>query len=155
MEIVCEWRWLAQRWHQLLHWFSHSGIFSCWYGSLLSYDQVSHADILKPGIDSIAHMSEETTRANVNIPRAMISSIIINGICAFAFILTVLYSISDAGAVMGTRTGYPVIEVFFQATKNTYAVTAMTSSLIIIFCLAMVASLASTSRLTWAFARDK
>ena len=100
-------------------------------------------------------MSEETTKANVNIPRAMISSIIINGICGFAFIVTVLYSISDVSAVMASNTGYPIIEVFFQATRNTHAATAMTCAIIIISTLCLVAALASTSRLTWAFARDR
>lgn len=120
---------------------------------LPSYDQTSLANL--EGCESIVHMSEETTRANVNIPRAMISSIIINGICAFAFIVTVLYSISDVSAVMATKTGYPIIEVFFQATGNTHAATAMTCAVIIMFVLVMVAASASTSRLTWAFARDR
>ena len=107
------------------------------------------------GCESIVHMSEETTRANVNVPRAMMTSIVINGICGFAFILTVLYSIADVGAVMATSTGYPIIEVFYQATKNTRVATAMTCAVIIMFTFGMITALASTSRLTWAFARDR
>lgn len=100
-------------------------------------------------------MAEETTRANVNIPRAMITAIVINGVSGFAFVLTVLYSISDIDAVLANKTGYPIIEVFFQATGNPHVATAMMCAIIVMFSLALVTALASTSRLTWAFARDR
>lgn len=100
-------------------------------------------------------MSEETTRANVNIPRAMIGSIAINGLTGFAYILTVLYSIDDIDTVLASTTGYPIIEVFHQATNNPKAATALMCSVIIIFVMASFGIMASTSRLTWAFARDR
>ena len=109
------------------------------------------------GVDGVVHMSEETHRAPVNIPRAMIGSVVINGVAAFAYILTILYAITDIDEVLtiGTNTGYPIIGVFQQATSNTRAATAMLCSVIIIFTMALFGIQASTARLTWAFARDQ
>ena len=109
------------------------------------------------GVDSVVHMAEETHHASVNIPRAMIWSIVINGITGFGFILTVLYAITDINEVLaiGTNTGFPIIGVFQQATGNPHAATAMLCAVIITFTMAVFGAQASTSRLTWAFARDQ
>jgi choline transport protein len=109
------------------------------------------------GVDSVVHMSEEAHHASVNIPRAMIWSVVINGIAGFAYILTVLYAITDINEVLtiGNNTGFPIIGVFQQATGNPRAATAMLCAVAIIFSMALFGAQASTSRLTWAFARDQ
>jgi choline transport protein len=109
------------------------------------------------GVDSVVHMSEETHHASVNIPRAMIWSVVINGIAGFGYILAVLYAITDINEVLtiGTNTGFPIIGVFQQATGNPHAATAMLCAVAIIFAMALFGVQASTSRLTWAFARDQ
>jgi choline transport protein len=108
------------------------------------------------GVDAVVHMAEETNNASVNIPRAMVWSIVINGICGFAYIVTVLYSIVNVDAVLtnGATTGFPIIEVFYQASRNPRAATAMMCGPILIFCMAIFGVTASTGRLVWAFARD-
>jgi len=109
------------------------------------------------GVDSVVHMSEEAHHASINIPRAMIWSVVINGIAGFAYILTVLYAITDINEVLtiGNNTGFPIIGVFQQATRNPHAATAMLCAVIIISTMALFGVQASTSRLTWAFARDQ
>jgi choline transport protein len=109
------------------------------------------------GVDSVVHMSEETHRASVNIPRAMIWSVVINGIAGFGYILTVLYAITDINEVLtvGSNTGYPILGVFQQATSNPHAATAMLCAVVIVGIMALFGIQASTSRLTWAFARDQ
>jgi choline transport protein len=102
-------------------------------------------------------MSEETHRAPINIPRAMIWSVVINGVAAFAYILTILYAITDINQVLtiGNSTGFPIIGVFQLATNNKNAATAMLCSVITIFIMALFAVQASSARLLWAFARDQ
>lgn len=105
------------------------------------------------GVDAVVHMSEETYKANKNIPRAMIGAIIINGLAGFSYILTVLYAITNPNDVLVLP--LPIIGVFQQATHNAKATTAMMSAVILIFIMALFGIVASTSRLMWAFARDK
>jgi choline transport protein len=109
------------------------------------------------GVDAVVHMSEEAHNAPVNIPRAMIWSVVINGLAAFAYILTILYAITDINQVLtiGNNTGYPIIGVFQQATNNQHAATAMLCAVITIFTMALFGVQASVGRLTWAFARDQ
>ena len=109
------------------------------------------------GVDGVVHMSEETHCASVNIPYAMIWSVVINGIAGFGYILTILYAITDITEVLtvGNTTGFPILGVFQQATNNPHAATAMLCAVVIISTMALFGVQASTSRLTWAFARDQ
>ncbi|KIW92549.1 uncharacterized protein Z519_06396 [Cladophialophora bantiana CBS 173.52] len=106
------------------------------------------------GVDAVVHMSEEAYNAPLNIPRAMIWSVTINGLAGFAYIITILYAITDTDAVFATPTGYPIIAVFLQATNNQKAATAMITAVIIVFTMNLFGCTASVSRLIWAFARD-
>ncbi|KAK0268519.1 hypothetical protein LTR35_010502 [Friedmanniomyces endolithicus] len=99
-------------------------------------------------------MSEETRNAATTIPKVLLLTVGINGALALAFLIAVLYSIGDVNAALNTPTGYPIIEIFYQATGSKPAATAMESAIIIVACCAIFGTLASVSRLTWAFARD-
>ncbi|EXJ93573.1 hypothetical protein A1O1_01965 [Capronia coronata CBS 617.96] len=107
------------------------------------------------GVDAVVHMSEEAYDAPLNVPRAMIWSVVINGTAAFAYILTILYAITDTDAVFETPTGYPIIAVFLQATKSQKAATAMMTAVILVFSMNLFGCMASVSRLIWAFSRDR
>lgn len=52
------------------------------------------------GVDTIVHTSEETKHAAVNISRAIIGCIIINGVSGFAYIMAIHYSVVDVEAVL-------------------------------------------------------
>ncbi len=98
---------------------------------------------------------EEVSNAPVAIPRAMVLTILINGFLAFGILLAALFSIGDVEKALNSPTGYPIIEIFYQATGSTRAATAMMSAIIVIAFTSTFGILAATSRLTWAFARDR
>jgi choline transport protein len=107
------------------------------------------------GPEGVVHLSAEAHQPHKYIPKAMMCAMIINGMAGFAFILTLLYSIRDPQSVLNTNTGYPLIEVFHQATNSQRATTAMTCSILIIFVMAVFGFFTSSSRLVWALARDR
>ncbi|KAF2796058.1 amino acid transporter [Melanomma pulvis-pyrius CBS 109.77] len=106
------------------------------------------------GFDGAIHLSEETTNASHTIPTVIITTVIVNGALAWIFVLLCLFSISDISAVLSTPTGYPLIEIMQQATQSRTGATAVYSLILTITMAAMFGTLASVSRLTWAFARD-
>jgi len=53
-----------------------------------------------------------------------------------------------------TPTGYPIIEILYQATGSKGGTTALMTLIVFLGLVAMFSTLASVSRLTWAFARD-
>jgi choline transport protein len=81
-------------------------------------------------------------------------SILINGITGFAMLIATLYCIGDIDSALNTPTGYPLIEIFTQATRSIGGGTALSACLVTMFCCATLTVVATASRQLWAFARD-
>jgi choline transport protein len=106
------------------------------------------------GFDGAIHMSEEVRNSAITIPRVLILTIVINGAMAFGFLLTILFCIGNVENALGTPTGFPIIEIFYQATGSKTSATIMETCVLVIGFAASFGNIASVSRLTWAFARD-
>ena len=100
-------------------------------------------------------MSSEVKDAPSRVPQSMVLSVIINAVLAFAFIMVLLFFIGDPMAALGTTTGYPVIEIYLQATGSTAGATVLTCLMIVPLIVSDFSVCASVTRLVWAFARDK
>lgn len=107
------------------------------------------------GYDGAAHMSEEIEEAETVVPRALITSVTLNGILGFGFLIALLFSCGNLETTLQTPTGYSIIQIFFSATNSTKATNAMTCGIVASAVAAVLALLASASRTTWAFARDR
>ena len=97
-------------------------------------------------------MSEEVRKARQAVPRAMFYTIALNGVLAYAIIMVMLFCLGDLDAVLNAP--FPIIEICTQATGSVAASTAMVCGLLIISCAVNLGSIASASRLTWAWSRD-
>lgn len=84
----------------------------------------------------------------------MIYSVIINGAMAFSFSIVILFCLGDLEAALNTPTGYPIIQVIYGATGSKAATSVFMVMIILTGLVSMFSSLASVSRLTWAFAKD-
>lgn len=124
------------------------------------------------GFDGVLHMSkslfmfffqytfltrigDEVKDAPRKVPLSMIYGLAINGAMAFIFMLALLFCLGDPETTLNTPTGYPIIQVAYSATGSKAATIVLCSFIIWNGMIAMFSSLASVSRLTWAFARDK
>ena len=103
------------------------------------------------GFDGVLHMSDEVKNAERKVPLAMVYSIVINGAMSFAFMITILFCLGPLETALDTPTGYPFIQVMYGATGSKGATIALVSFVIFNGMIAMFSSLASVSRLTWAF----
>jgi choline transport protein len=99
-------------------------------------------------------MSEEVRNASTVIPKIIVQTIAINGGLAFIFILVLLFCIGNVENALSTPTGFPIIEIFYQATGSVKAATVMQCAITVIGFASNIGVVASVSRLTWAFARD-
>ncbi|KAF7122229.1 hypothetical protein CNMCM5793_000186 [Aspergillus hiratsukae] len=107
------------------------------------------------GGDGAVHMAEEVRNASVVIPRAILLSVLINGTLGFSMLIAVLFCLGDIEAALATPTGYPYMEIFYQATGSLSGALGMTSILLIIGVCCVIGMLAATSRQFWSFARDR
>ncbi|KAH8429863.1 uncharacterized protein LDX57_007535 [Aspergillus melleus] len=107
------------------------------------------------GGDAAVHMAEEVQNASVTIPRAIIMTILINGTLGFGMLIAVLFCMGDLDAALETPTGYPFMQIFYQATNSLPGSLTMISIMLIIGLCATIGMLAATSRQFWSFARDQ
>ena len=84
----------------------------------------------------------------------MVLSIVINGGMALAFMIAILFTLGDPETALATPTGYPIIQVLYGATKSKAGTTVIMACLLWNGLISLFSSLASISRLSWAFARD-
>lgn len=100
-------------------------------------------------------MAEEVANAATAIPHAIMLSVLINGSLGFGMLIAVLFCMGNVNEALTTPTGYPFIEIFYQATNSVGGACAMTSVILAIAICTVAGMLAATSRQFWSFARDK
>jgi choline transport protein len=122
--------------------------------SLPECTQDIFSPIVLAGYDGATHMSEEIQNPRVDVPIAMIGSILLNGTLGFGFLVAILFCMGDLKSALDTETGYPIIQIFYNITGSTQSASALCSTLIIMAGLAAIPLLASASRMLWVLARD-
>lgn len=103
-------------------------------------------------------MSEECKEPTVVIPRAMVGTILINGLLGFGMIIALLFCMGDINALFAapvSKAGYPFIQIYYNAVQSYAGANAMTSVSLVIVIMAHFGLMAGCSRTAWAFARDK
>ncbi|KAK6418895.1 hypothetical protein LTR81_007958 [Elasticomyces elasticus] len=73
---------------------------------------------------------------------------------AFGFMIVLLFFMGDPEEALSTATGWPIIQICYQAGRTLPAANTLMAIVIIPSIIGYFNSLASVSRLTWAFARD-
>jgi hypothetical protein len=84
----------------------------------------------------------------------MVLAVSINSIIALGYLIALLFCIGDVDAAVSTPTGFPIIEIYYQATKSKAGTTVLVVMLLFSNTVALFGVFASVARLTWAFARD-
>ncbi|KAI1474240.1 hypothetical protein K445DRAFT_365175 [Daldinia sp. EC12] len=107
------------------------------------------------GADGAVHMSEEIQNASVIVPRAMIFTVLLNGTLGFGSLLALLFCIGDIESALKSPTKYPFMEIFQAGVGSQRGAQTMASILVVLNLFAMVSLMATASRMTWSFARDR
>ncbi|KAI1121349.1 amino acid/polyamine transporter I [Nemania abortiva] len=106
------------------------------------------------GADAAVHMAEEIENPAMNVPRAIVTTVFLNGSTGWAMVLAVLFCLGDIDSVIDSPTGFPFIQIFYNGTGKAGA-TVMTVVVIVIIWCAVIGFAATASRMTWSFARDR
>nr|WSZ96843.1 amino acid permease [Streptomyces sp. NBC_00857] len=106
------------------------------------------------GYDASAHLAEETKHAQVNAARGIVHAIFWSWIAGFVLLAAMLFAIQDYAGTVSSATGVPPAQIFLDTLGLTAA-----KVLLVVVVLAQLfcanAGLASTSRMVFAFSRDK
>ncbi|KAH7190186.1 amino acid/polyamine transporter I [Fusarium oxysporum] len=106
------------------------------------------------GVDCSFHMCEEVKNPSVAVPRSIMTSIVINGSMGLAIVIAMLYGATDIDKAINSATGYPSIEIIYQATGSMGGTAAITSFIVTMSVSCLIGTIAATSRVFWSFARD-
>lgn len=106
------------------------------------------------GADASVHMAEEVSNAALNIPRAILGAMLINGAVGFIMMITILYCLGDVKSVLDTDTGFPFIQIFANSVRNTAGATVMTVVVLLLTWACAMGITTTASRMVWSFARD-
>ena len=107
------------------------------------------------GADAAIHMSEEIQSAATVVPQSIMFSIVLNGSMGFGMAIALLFCLGDIDAALNTPTGYPFIEIFYQAVQSRTGASIMVSVIIVLALCSTVGTMASASRQLWSFSRDR
>lgn len=108
------------------------------------------------GTDGAIHISEEVKNAAIVVPRSMILSVLINGALGFGMLVAMVFCLGNIEKISSTPpTQYPFMAVFAQAAGSSSGASGMIAVIIFMFICATTTTLASSSRMTWSFARDR
>ena len=100
-------------------------------------------------------MSEEIKNAPTVVPWSILFSIVINGALGLSMVIATLFVTTDPQSSLNSPTGYAFLGIFVQATGSIAGATAMASIICVMQLSATVGTLASCSRMSWSFARDR
>jgi len=103
-------------------------------------------------------MAEEVQNADVVVPWSMVVTTLFNGALGWAIVIAVLFVTVDIDKVLASPTavlGYPYMQIFYDSVGSKGGATGMIVILLIMSVCGTIAALTTTSRLIWAFARDR
>jgi choline transport protein len=107
------------------------------------------------GADAAVHMSEEIRDSSRILPLGMMWTLAINGVTGFVMVVTFAFCVGDVEEVLTSSTGFPFIQVFYNATGSRGVTTALTCLIMVLSFCNTINNVATTSRQMYAFARDQ
>ena len=106
------------------------------------------------GADASVHLAEEVENAARNIPRAIVTSMCVNGAVGFVMMITLLFCLGDVDQVLETETGYPFIQIFYDSVNHYVGATVMGAVVLALTWACATGIITTASRMVWSFARD-
>ncbi|KAK2629810.1 hypothetical protein QTJ16_000630 [Diplocarpon rosae] len=102
----------------------------------------------------IISMCEEVQNPSVQVPRAMVGTIVLNTICGLVFIVPLLFVLPDLEMLVGLASGQPTPVIIATAVGSQGGAFALLLPLIVLALFCGIGCTTAASRATWAFSRD-
>ena len=106
------------------------------------------------GYDAVAHMIEEIPNAAVEGPKIMIYCVGIGMFTGFIFLMSLLFVAGNIDAVISSPAG-PLLQILYNATNSHAGAICLLMFPIVCLLFATTSIMTTSSRMTWAFARDR
>ena len=104
------------------------------------------------GFEGAADLAEETKGARINVPKAVVTSVVVSSIIGFFMIVALTINIADLGATTGAPV--PIAHLLETALGNTLAILFEAVAMIALYAGGL-ANMAASSRLIFSLSRDR
>jgi amino acid transporter len=104
------------------------------------------------GFEGAADLAEETKGARINVPKAVVTSVVVSSVIGFFMIVALTINIADLGATTGAPV--PIAHLLETALGNTLAIVFEAVAMIALYAGGL-ANMAASSRLIFSLSRDK
>lgn len=104
------------------------------------------------GFEGAADLAEETKGARTNVPKAVVTSVVVSSVIGFFMIVALTINIADLGATTGAPV--PIAHLLETALGNTLAIVFEAVAMIALYAGGL-ANMAASSRLIFSLSRDK
>jgi len=105
------------------------------------------------GFDAVSHIVEEMPDPHIHAPRAMVLAVLIGATSSFAFLVVLLFCMTDIDAVLASPAG-ALLEILYQATNSRAGAVCLLIFPVVSMAFAVQGIMTGASRMTHAFARD-
>ncbi|KAG8694449.1 hypothetical protein FRC08_008480 [Ceratobasidium sp. 394] len=105
------------------------------------------------GFDAVSHIVEEMPDPHIHAPRAMVLAVLIGATSSFAFLIVLLFCLTDIDAVITSPAG-ALLEIIYQATNSRAGAVCLLMFPVLSMAFAGQGIMTGASRMTRAFARD-
>jgi len=78
----------------------------------------------------------------------------LNTVLGYIVVITLCFTMTDTTALLSSSTGFPFIQLFYNATNSYVGTDIMTAIIVINLVSAAISEIATASRQIWSFARD-
>ncbi len=99
--------------------------------------------------------AEEVKDAGKTLPKAIMWSVYLSSVLGLLMVLTLCFTLGDLSSILASTTGYPFIQIYYNATQNYPGTSFMVAIPIILTTCSCISEIATASRQLWSFARDK
>lgn len=106
------------------------------------------------GYDAVAHMIEEIPNAAVEGPKIMIYCVAIGTFTGFVFLVCLLFVAGNITEVIASPAG-PLLQILYNATNSRAGAICLLMFPLVCTVFATIAIMTTSSRMAWAFARDR
>lgn len=106
-------------------------------------------------LDCATHLAEEVEKPERMIPIAIMGTVAIGFVTSWTYSVAMFFSMNDLSGLLGTSTGVPILELFYQALGSKAGAVVLETFIIITGFGCQIASHTWQSRLCWSFARDR
>lgn len=99
-------------------------------------------------------MCEEVQQPAIQVPKAMVATIIINTLAGLLFLIPIVFVLPDIPMLVNLASGQPIPTVFKSAVGSEAGAIGLLIPIMVLGILCGVGCTTASSRCTWAFARD-